>query len=518
MNDYYEIPSRYLIGFRIFLLLVGVLIVVLMKYVLAWSQLPYLSISLVFLAVILGLFKLKYSLWFFIFLIPLLSSIPSLLDIPVFYPIEIVFLTVLLLWAAKSVFRKNIKLVRTCLDIPLVVFLLIVFTSCLLTLVKINHLFSSLLAGNLKETLQKISVFDLSTNMANLSTLRYTVTIFEGVLCYFLLTNNLQSKDSMVKAVAIILASSAIVVGYGIFQYFTRFHLLPYWVRANPNLTRINSTLQCPNSLGSYLVLTIFLAGFFLWVQTGWKRLLLGLLSGGLGLCLIFSASRSAWFSFLLVSVAVLVAGLSGRVVTSLKKEPPGKHRRIIIITLLIFLSIFLISTLSLSIKSNLRVGKEQSYYQVLLSTLNPSNSLNSILKGRIGLWKAALKMVKEKPILGQGIGFYYWGVSVYYGYPRQSNAHSYYLQVWAELGTLGLAVFAWVLVIILRSGIKLLLQVKERYWKFLILGLTSGILAFLLTCLADHPLVLLEMQFIFWSFAGILLAIFKAKVWGEIR
>ena len=513
MNGYYEIPSRYLIGFKVFLLLAGGVIVVLMKFTLSWSQLPYLSISLASLAAILSLFRLKYGLWFFIFLIPLLSSVPSILDISNFYLIEIVFLTVFLIWVVKSIVRKDVKFVRTCLDIPLAVFLLVVSISCLLTLAKVNHLFSSFLAGNLKETLQKIFVFDLSINIANLYTLRYTLTIFEGALCYFFLTNNLRSRDSIVKAVTVILISSAVVAGYGIFQYFTGFHLLPYWVRANPNLARINSTFLSPHSLGAYLLLTIFLVGCFLWTQTGWKRLPLALLLGGLGLCLIFSAARSAWFSLLLVSAGVLVVGLVGRAVISLKKEPMGKYRRKIIIAFLIFLSIFLISTLSLAIKSNLRTGREQSYYQVLLSTLNPSNSLNNILKGRIDFWKAAVKMVREKPVLGQGIGSYYWRLPVYYGRSIQENAHSYYLQTWAELGTLGLAVFVWILVVILRSGIKLLLQVKERYWKFLILGLTSGILGFLLICLADHPLVSLEMQFVFWSFVGILFAIFKAKV-----
>ena len=121
-------------------------------------------------------------------------------------------------WVVKSIVRKDVKLVRTYLDIPLAIFLLVVFVSCLLTLVKVNHLFSSFLAGNLKETLQKIMALDRSTNIANLYTLRYTLTIFEGVLCYFLLTNNLQSTDSIVKTVTIIFISSAVLAGYGIFQ------------------------------------------------------------------------------------------------------------------------------------------------------------------------------------------------------------------------------------------------------------------------------------------------------------
>ena len=122
--------------------------------------------------------------------------------------------------------------------------------------------------------------------------------------------------------------------------------------------------------------------------------------------------------------------------------------------------------------------------------------------------WRAALAMIKDSPFFGQGIGSFFWRLPAYSHHAFYENAHNYFLQTGAELGMVGLIAFLWLLVIILKSGVSLFLQLKDRYWKLVVGGLISGILGFLLTCLTDHPLVLLEMQFVFWSVTAILFAL----------
>jgi len=120
--------------------------------------------------------------------------------------------------------------------------------------------------------------------------------------------------------------------------------------------------------------------------------------------------------------------------------------------------------------------------------------------------------MVRDHPVFGVGIGSFYWLLRIYLNFPPESpiydNAHNYFLQIWAELGTVGLVSFLLILVIILGRGIQLLMRVKDRYWRFVTLGLVSGVVGFLLSHLTSHALVLLEMQFIFWSYVAVIFII----------
>ncbi len=269
-------------------------IALLLRFILSWNYLPWIAIPLLLASLVLSAVKLEYGLMWFVFLIPLLASLPLILGVPNFYLIEIVFWAVILIWVFRLILQKEIKFIRTPLNLPLAVFLIIIFGSCAATLIKINQPFSGLSYGTLPGTLHKIFLLDRTKNIPNLYTLRYSLTIFEGIFLYFFLINTIKSKELAQRLANIMILSGVVVAGYGIFQYLTRFHLRLHWVRANPNLTRVNATLQDPNSLGSYLILVIPLTFYLFLVTKGKKRFLLGPTILGLGLCLIFTASRGA--------------------------------------------------------------------------------------------------------------------------------------------------------------------------------------------------------------------------------
>jgi len=462
---------------------------------------------------VLGTIKLEYALVWFVFLMPLLASLPLLLEIPNFYLIEVVFLAVILVWLARLILRKDLKFVKTSLDIPLGIFLLLVLMSCGITLIRINHLFSSFLAGNLGAALQKIFLLDKSTNLPNFYTLRYTLTIVEGILVYFFMVNTIRYRGFLRKVITVIILSSAVVASYGIFQYLTRFHLLEYWVRQDPSLTRINATFQDPNSLGSYLVLAILLAGSLFLMGGRWKRLFLGCLTVALGLCLVFTASRATWASLALILVVMIIVLSREKIGIFFKTGFSREHGKKIIVVTLIFLLVFVVALVLLASKAELEVGKRGSYYDVLLSMFKFSNLIGEEIDSRMfHFWRPGWQMVRDHPVLGVGIGSFYWLLRIYLNFPPESpiydNAHNYFLQIWAELGTAGLVSFLLILVVILRTGMQLLMTVKDRHWRLVTLGLVGGITGFLLTHLTSHAMILLEMQFIFWSFVAIIFII----------
>jgi len=195
------------------------------------------------------------------------------------------------------------------------------------------------------------------------------------------------------------------------------------------------------------------------------------------------------------------------------KTEFKRRYGKKIIVAALILLLVFIIALIHLASKAELEVGRRGSYYNVLLSMFKFSNFVDKEIDSRMfHFWRPGWQMVRDHPVFGVGIGSFYWLLRIYLNFPPESpiydNAHNYFLQIWAELGTVGLVSFLLILVIILGRGIQLLMRVKDRYWRFVTLGLVSGVVGFLLSHLTSHALVLLEMQFIFWSYVAIIFVV----------
>lgn len=114
----------------------------------------------------------------------------------------------------------------------------------------------------------------------------------------------------------------------------------------------------------------------------------------------------------------------------------------------------------------------------------------------RTEMARVAVRLWRTEPVLGIGPGRFLERsasfildpyVRALYG---RENAHNNFLQILAELGALGAAAFAMVLFAALRRPAPF--------------GLRAGIAAFLITCLAGHPLLIPDVQFAFWMALGL--------------
>jgi O-antigen ligase len=115
-------------------------------------------------------------------------------------------------------------------------------------------------------------------------------------------------------------------------------------------------------------------------------------------------------------------------------------------------------------------------------------------IRTRLELWQAAVSMMTTQPLFGIGLGGFYVQSHRYaaamldsIGRPYE-NAHNYFVQVLAELGIPGLVLFLAVIGLSLREA----WRAGEAWW-------TTGLVAFLLTCLVGHPLVVPEVSYPFW-------------------
>ena len=124
----------------------------------------------------------------------------------------------------------------------------------------------------------------------------------------------------------------------------------------------------------------------------------------------------------------------------------------------------------------------------------------------RMGMARAAVGMVAAHPILGVGIGRFYDESSDYmppdvHKFYAHENAHDNFLQILAELGLTGFGCFVWLLWWSLRPTVNDVRSLwKSGEW----IGIDVGVIVFLITCLAGHPLLIPEVAWVFWIAVGL--------------
>jgi O-antigen ligase len=128
-----------------------------------------------------------------------------------------------------------------------------------------------------------------------------------------------------------------------------------------------------------------------------------------------------------------------------------------------------------------------------------------------------SVRMMAARPLFGVGVGQYYVTSPLFlspqlawtYGY---ENAHNYFMQLGAELGISGLAMFAAWLAVVLWIAIRALGRARRDRR---LLGATDGVIVMLGTCLTSHPLLVDEVAFPFWIQLGLVAGLAGSAAWN---
>lgn len=128
------------------------------------------------------------------------------------------------------------------------------------------------------------------------------------------------------------------------------------------------------------------------------------------------------------------------------------------------------------------RATIQKEHTQPLFSTLT-----------RFNYWLDALKIIVKSPLIGVGPGNFNLAQSRY--------AHNSFLQIWIEMGLLGITSFLWLIIAVLRHGFNI---IKNSSEKPVIAGLFCANAVFLLHNLIDFSFFLPEVVFIWWLIMGL--------------
>ncbi len=311
-------------------------------------------------------------------------------------------------------------------------------------------------------------------------------------LLLFTIASSLTYKDAE-RVVKTIIISGCVVSLLAVYQYFMGFqNLLPYFAKIkNPSYAmknyilskRVFSPFVTPNTLASYLIIIIPLVLPF--KNNIWFISLFFI-------TLIFTKCLSAIISIL------LVLGLYFYFSEEIPKQK-------IIFLLGLYISVIFIFFFR---------AKSQGYDQPFFSTMN-----------RLQYWQDTLAIIKSSPLLGAGLGILHIRRSLY--------AHNTYLQIWAEMGILGIISWLWLVILALAKGFSLNRKymterigyqaqnigvdiqqgkffngVKIRgYPDYMFPGLVSAVVVFLIHNIIDFSFFLPEVSLIWWVILGLLFA-----------
>jgi O-Antigen ligase len=127
---------------------------------------------------------------------------------------------------------------------------------------------------------------------------------------------------------------------------------------------------------------------------------------------------------------------------------------------------------------------------------------------GREFYWKTALGVIKHYPWFGCGYSAYVQTLKdLHVGHTEYP--HNSLLHITAELGLAGLILYGWFFVALYLKIKNVLREISREHDLFLIgIGISSGILAWLVHSLLDTPWSSLQLGLLWWLFIGILLSL----------
>ena len=253
------------------------------------------------------------------------------------------------------------------------------------------------------------------------------------------------------------------------------------------NRQRVISTFVNPNLLASYLAMINIIIIPFCFTQ---KNKYLGLV---FSLLLIMNC-YALWLTRSITGLLSFIFGISLFIILFLIKKEPSRPR---LKQILIFLSVGLLILFIILFTKRL-------FYD------SGTDNLFSSLTGRLGFWRASLRMIADRPLQFTGLsGFgYFYRFYIPYARFESTMAHNIFLQLWIETGLYGLLAFIWFVSMIIYSGLKNLLSAQISFKSYVFkAAVLTAILAFLFHNMLDFSFFVPQAAVIWWLLCALIIS-----------
>lgn len=339
----------------------------------------------------------------------------------------------------------------------------------------------------------------LINNNLEFNNLKENFNLLSYFLIYFLVINNLRNKNSFYFCFKIFLIVASIVSIYLLIQYYK---LDPFL----HDITTLTSTLGNQNYVANYLAL-VFPINFALFLILKNKKekifytTVLIINYTGIIICHTRAIWAALFFSFLF-SVFLIFKFKIRNILKENKKW------------LILLFSIFLIIAIIYSVDNPLNRSPISATERAV--SVFDAQEQDKSLNQRFLTWQSTLNMIKDKPFFGSGIGSFKLNYLYYQAdllrqkpdylkyYNKSAEAHNEYLQIWSEMGIIGLLFFLLFIYLFYHHSIKIIRELEKNEEKIILIGLISGITITLFHSIFSFPLHIPATSAAFWFMVGL--------------
>ena len=337
-----------------------------------------------------------------------------------------------------------------------------------------------------------------------------TLSLFEIVqvlkmyLGFLYIGNNIKTRKEIQFVIIFLLLGLFLESLLGLAQYKFDRPLVPSilggpekvgYIKLGEPLSRISGTWVSYNDFAWYLtfMLPISLSLLFSRIKGIYKSMCGLTLVVGIG-ALVCTLSRAGWYSFVVAALIVLLLNFS----KTKGKTGLNNFATSIVAILIVISVIFTVNPQFLNIVNR----------RVLSDDYDSAYS-------RIPQMQVASNIIKANPVLGIGINNYtevmdqYDTTDVKLTSITRQQVHNIFLEVAAEMGVAGLAIFIWLIFIVYKEGLTYI-RSSEDSMSNVVVGLIGGITAFLVHGLVDAASLGNHLFLIFWFFTGMVIVIKK--------
>ena len=386
--------------------------------------------------------------------------------------VHLITLAMLAAWLIKMTTLGKFKLVKTPLDLPILLFLGVAVITTL------------------------TSIYPYASKIELYKIINYC-------LLYYLVVNNIKDKRQIKRIATLVVIVGTSLALYGLYNYLGGIEKI-YTLDKKYYLGMLTSTYVNHNHIGGYFELAIplgiglVLANQYLPRRTRRSKILPAafvsvLLMAAIVImitALVFTYSRGAWIGFLgsMIALGMIISFRLNIFQDWSKLKKWG--------TLAVGALIIISAPILMPDKVKQRAATMfKSQGEKITFNLESTG-------GREIVYRGTLEMIKDHPILGTGPGTF---TILYPQYrdPRirifMNAVHNDYLQYGEEMGLFGLGSFVLLLVLFFKKNLSLLKNLKDKYLQSLTIGFLISIIALAIHSLGDFNLQIPANALLFW-------------------
>ncbi len=339
----------------------------------------------------------------------------------------------------------------------------------------------------------------LNSDYFRISLNDYMVFLFYFIL-YFFIRDTVAYKIKLKSFFKLFILISFLISIYALMQYYG----YDFYLKG---IAGLSSTIGQKNWVSNYLAMIFpIIFSYSLLEKSNRKKLVYFTVLSIIYATLMICQSRGIWISISFTIILAIYTIFKFNLLRAFKE-----NRRWLVLLLITFMVITVIySTDNPLNRSAITVS------QRALSTFDEQDpSINT----RLLMWRTTFEMIKDKPIFGLGIGTFRMNYLNYQAqlleenpknikyYTKAGETHNEYLQMWAELGIIGLGLFLLIFYFIFHTVFDFYKQNTNGKDRLIILGLIAGIICFMIHSLFTFALHVPVLGSVFFIIIGLTMA-----------